>query len=433
VLAWPRSIGERLTDPQVEAILAHELCHAYRRDNFAAAIHMFVEAFFWFHPLVWWIETRLVDERERACDEAVLRLGSEPQVYADSILKTCEFYVESPLVCVAGVTGSDLKKRIETIIRNDPGERLNSWRKMLLAVAGIAAFVVPTVVGALNPSQLRAQSPAANIAASTAFEVTSVKVNTSGDRSLGNDANVHISRSAGGICSPWGWIGAAETCFQASNIALRDLIAYAYGPSGLVPPRPQIFNIPSQIDADHFDVVGRAAGNDRSEPFGDPQLIPMVRTLLADRFKLALHHESKTLPIYQLVFAKADRRTGPRLRPATADCVAKVEALRTGRGNAPPRRDPCLLESGRGYLKGGAIDMQGLAWVLSNRLNRVVRNQTGLAGMFEIDFTWDDLSGAPHGSSVSSALQEQLGLKLESADGPVDVLVIDYVERPKNN
>lgn len=76
---------------QVEAILAHELCHVRRRDNLAVALQMVVEALFWFHPLVWWLEQRLVDERERACDEEVIRLGSEPQSYAESILKTCEF------------------------------------------------------------------------------------------------------------------------------------------------------------------------------------------------------------------------------------------------------------------------------------------------------------------------------------------------------
>ena len=113
MLLWPRSIGARLSDEQVEAILAHELAHVRRRDNLTAAIHMVVQSVFWFHPLVWWLGARLVDERERACDEDVIRLGSEPQVYAEGILKTCEFYVESPLACVSGVTGSDLKKRIE--------------------------------------------------------------------------------------------------------------------------------------------------------------------------------------------------------------------------------------------------------------------------------------------------------------------------------
>ena len=108
VLLLPAGITERLTKPQLEAVLTHEQCHIQRRDNVTAAIHMIVEALFWFHPLVWWIGARLVEERERACDEDVLRLGSEPQVYAEGILKVCKFYVESPLTCVAGVTGNHL-------------------------------------------------------------------------------------------------------------------------------------------------------------------------------------------------------------------------------------------------------------------------------------------------------------------------------------
>ena len=102
----------QLTPDQLEAVFAHELCHVRRRDNLTAALHMIVEAVFWFHPLVWWLGARMVDERERACDEDVLRLGGEPQVYAESVLKVCEFYLESPVACVAGVTGSNLQKRM---------------------------------------------------------------------------------------------------------------------------------------------------------------------------------------------------------------------------------------------------------------------------------------------------------------------------------
>jgi beta-lactamase regulating signal transducer with metallopeptidase domain len=115
-LLWPRGIGAYLDDSQIEAILAHELAHVSRYDNLIAALQMAVQAVFWFHPLVWWIGARLVDERERACDEDVLRHGSEPQVYAESILRTCRFSIESPLACVAGVTGADLKRRIQTIM-----------------------------------------------------------------------------------------------------------------------------------------------------------------------------------------------------------------------------------------------------------------------------------------------------------------------------
>jgi uncharacterized protein (TIGR03435 family) len=125
---------------------------------------MIVEAIFWFHPLVWWIGARLVEERERACDEGVLSLGSEPQVYAEAILNVCKLYVESPLACVSGVTGSDLKKRIEAIMTNRMVFRLNFAKKAALAVAGIAALAVPIVVGTMNAPRLRAQSPPAAIA-----------------------------------------------------------------------------------------------------------------------------------------------------------------------------------------------------------------------------------------------------------------------------
>src|SRR5437867_8414411 len=116
VLLLPTGISNRLSDAQLKAIITHELCHVRRRDNLAATLHMLVEAVFWFHPLVWWIGARLVDERERACDEAVLSLGSEPHEYAQGILNVCKLYVESPLVCVSGVTGSDLKRRIHAIL-----------------------------------------------------------------------------------------------------------------------------------------------------------------------------------------------------------------------------------------------------------------------------------------------------------------------------
>ncbi len=86
VLLLPAGIVDRLTTPQLEAVLAHELCHVRRRDNLTSAIHMIVEAVFWFHPLVWWIGARMIEERERACDEEVLRLGIESRPYAEAIL-----------------------------------------------------------------------------------------------------------------------------------------------------------------------------------------------------------------------------------------------------------------------------------------------------------------------------------------------------------
>src|ERR1700722_9067815 len=96
VLIWPQGISEHLPDPHLRSILVHELWHVHRKDNMAAAMHMLVEAAFWFHPAVWWVGAQLVEERERACDEQVLGLGNEPSVYAESILKACKFCIESP-------------------------------------------------------------------------------------------------------------------------------------------------------------------------------------------------------------------------------------------------------------------------------------------------------------------------------------------------
>lgn len=165
VLLLPEGIVDRLTPSQLEAVLAHELCHVRRRDNLFATVHMIVEALFWFHPLVWWIGARLVEERERACDEDVLNLGNQPRVYADAILNVCKLYTESPLVCVSGVTGANIRRRIEAIMTNRRGQTLNRAKKILLAAAGLAALAGPVVVGIVigigHVPAILAQSPVA--------------------------------------------------------------------------------------------------------------------------------------------------------------------------------------------------------------------------------------------------------------------------------
>jgi beta-lactamase regulating signal transducer with metallopeptidase domain len=150
VLLLPDGIAIRLTQVQLRAILAHELCHVRRRDNLTAAFHMLVEAVFWFHPLVWWLGARIVDERERACDEEVLQDGSHAEIYAETILKVCEFYLESPLTCMSGITGSDLKKRMERIMRNQVGENLKIRKKLLLATVVMVALALPVLVGVMT-------------------------------------------------------------------------------------------------------------------------------------------------------------------------------------------------------------------------------------------------------------------------------------------
>jgi uncharacterized protein (TIGR03435 family) len=441
VLLWPRRIADRLGDEQVEAILAHELSHVRRRDNLAAALHMTVQALFWFHPLVWWLGARLVDERERACDDEAIRLGSEPRVYAESLLKTCELFVESRLACVSGVTGSDLKRRIEAIMSHDAERALSTWRKVLLASAVAAVIVAPVGVGALQAPHLRLQAPPAASDKLT-FEVASIKPNRSGD------GRVEIFGEPGGR-------------FTATNITPAVLIRQAYrlrgAPFAGSGSDSLIAGAPAWVYSDRFDIVAKA---DTKAPAN--QMSAMVRSLLAERFKLQAHLESREQLVYALVLARNDGQLGPRFRQSAVDCATLAAArgrgptLDGGSGGgargasgsqgpaplAPGERPPCGLRIGPGNMIGGGVMLAQLTNTLSPFVQRIVLDRTGLNGGFDIDLRWTpDVRGrgaSPEGPptidpdtpSIFTAVQEQLGLRLESTTGQVDVLVIDHVEPP---
>ena len=160
VLLWPEGMSARLGDAHLAAILAHEVRHVRRRDNLAAAIHMLVEAIFWFYPLVWWLGSRLLLERERACDEEVVESGGDRQVYAESILKVCQFCVASPLACLSGVAGGDLKKRMVYIMTERIPHKLDLGKKLLLGSVGLATLAVPIAFGLATGTPARAGSAA---------------------------------------------------------------------------------------------------------------------------------------------------------------------------------------------------------------------------------------------------------------------------------
>jgi bla regulator protein BlaR1 len=395
VLLLPEGITDRLTPAQLEAVLAHELCHVQRRDNLTGAIHMAVEAVFWFHPVVWWIGSRLVEERERACDEEVLRASNDPETYAEGILNVCKFYLESPLVCVSGVTGADLRKRIEAIVSCHPAHRLSFTRKLLLAAAGTIAVAGPIVIGLTDSARLRAQSQPAT---SPAFEVASVKLNKSGTR--GGRINTEAGR------------------LTITNIPLVTCILAAYELQ-----RYQFSGEPGWVGTERYDIVAKA-----DTPVGDHQLMLMLQGLLAERFKLASHHATKELPGYALVVGK----NGPKLH--------EVEVA----GKGWVRNNP-------GGMTGQEVSMRELALSLSARLGLPVVDLTGIKGVYELKLEWTpdasqsknlaeakdnplvEFTGDPNGPSIFTALQEQMGLKLEPRKVPTETVVVDHIERPSEN
>jgi hypothetical protein len=303
VLLLPTGITDRLTPAQLEAIVAHEMCHVRRRDNLATAIHMGVEALFWFHPLVWWLGARLTEERERACDEEVLLMGSEPQVYAESILKICELYLESPLPCVSGVTGANLRKRIEGIMTNRIAVRLSLAKKVALAAAGIAALGLPVVTGLMSTAA-RAQSASPHPAPGgfPKFEVVSIKPCKPGVTKGGGPPVFGAGSSPGRL---------RIRCGILADIDNTGMIQVAYNRYAggylnsfrMVP----IEGGPDWIHTERFEIDATSDGH--------PTLLmmqgPMMQTVLEDRFKLKIHRETRQGPVYELALGKGS----PKLKP----------------------------------------------------------------------------------------------------------------------
>jgi beta-lactamase regulating signal transducer with metallopeptidase domain len=147
VLMLPDGIQARLSPQEMDAILAHELCHFRRRDNLTAAIHMLVESLFWFHPLVWRLGCRLMSERERACDEAVLAAGNDPRVFAQGILNVCRFTIQAPQACASALSGANLRMRIETILANRPARRLGRGQKFGLSILAALSLLLLVLAG----------------------------------------------------------------------------------------------------------------------------------------------------------------------------------------------------------------------------------------------------------------------------------------------
>jgi uncharacterized protein (TIGR03435 family) len=420
VLFLPAGISDRLADAQLDAIVTHELCHVRRHDNLAAAVHMLIEAIFWFYPLIWWIGARLVDERERACDEEVLRLGSDPQVYAEGILKVCEFYLESPLFCAAGVTGSNLKKRIEAIMIHRIAHNLDFSRKLLLSAAGLLSFAGPVVLGLLHTPQSRAQSQAQSASASpSAFETATIKPNKTGEPMAG-----FLIQGKNGRAMMF-----KPDRFMATNVTLRALIQVAYGVQ-----ESQIVGGPAWLGSENYDVEARmdSSAVERQRNLapeqGKSEKLRMLRALLAERFKFASHRETKELPAYVLGIVD----NGPKFHEARpGDTYVNGPTGPDGR----PIGGGTLVQPERGKLVGQGVVIAELAKTLSlNQLGRTVVDQTGLKGKYDFTLQWapDANSDSPH-ASLLAAMEEQLGLKLESKESPVEVLVVDNAEKPSGN
>lgn len=164
VLLVPERLVDRLTRQELDAIVTHELAHFRRRDNLTFAVHMLSEILFWFYPPVWWLGRRLLLERERACDEAVLTAGHDAQVYGESILKVCRFQLPASHGWSAGAAGSDLRTRMAAILSETPIARVTAAKRALVVTAFAAAVAAPLLVGIVSMPAADAQDAPADSA-----------------------------------------------------------------------------------------------------------------------------------------------------------------------------------------------------------------------------------------------------------------------------
>lgn len=409
VLLWPCSISEHLDDPHLQAVLTHELCHVQRRDNLAAALHMLIEALFWFHPLLWWLGARMIEDRERACDETVIELGSQRRIYAESILRVCEFCLSSPLTCVSGVTGADLKKRMVHIMNDRMVLKLNFTRKLLLWTAACLALAIPIVYGLFNPTSGRAE---ADSMGAPRYTIVSIQPHPA-ETSEFPRAKMMLSL--------------IDSNFKARGVSAETLIQLAYHV-----PDTQVVAAPDWLGSARFDIdakVDKATADQMQKLTEDQRSAlggPMLQGLLADQFKLKVHQEARDLPVYELTIA---------------DGGSKLHKQADGRHG--------LMKFGMGELTSSGAPLDLLAAQLSMRLGRTVVDKTGLAGNYAYSLHWtpdadeqarmrhDEMIAPDTAATTSSApplltaIQEQLGLTLQPQTDRVQVLVIDHIEQPE--
>jgi uncharacterized protein (TIGR03435 family) len=423
-VVWPAIVfpldARTWHEADVRRALTHELEHVRRRDWVTLGLARAICAVYWFHPLVWLANRQLCVNAERACDDAVLR-DSHAFGYADQLVTLVErslAQARRPLLAMAN--RSEFSTRLHAVLntRQQRGPA-GVWARITVTVVAVAsvALLAPlrTVASALGqrPSTGRPQ-----------FEVASIRPSTSEF-----DRIMHVRPLPDRL---------------TADATVQVLMQYAYSVSPF-----QLLGGPSWLRSARYEINAKA-----DAPVASDQLFLMLRSLLEDRFVLKTHRETRESPVFTLV----SHRDGVRLpAPKEGVCVDSTgdAALewRGGRmavpGELAPANGRCgsaIVTLGRDgmQLHGGSIAMAELVRALSMLFGRSVIDKTGFSALFDLRlvFVPDDETPAlpppPPGSSIagvslSRALQEQLGLRLQSATGPVEVIVVDQVERPSAN
>jgi uncharacterized protein (TIGR03435 family) len=245
------------------------------------------------------------------------------------------------------------------------------------------------------------------------FEVASIRPNKSSETRNGADA------------APSGRV-------TVTNMTLYNLVrnAFELQPHELVSGE----RMPSWVESERWDIV--AQGPPLKDPASQQLLRQMLRNLLVDRFKLSSRRETREVPVYALVLSRSDRQLGPQIRPSTLDCAAQIAAARAP-GTARGSIQQCGRRVGPGYMATFGTPLKDFAAALSTPAGRFVLDATGLTDRFDLELKWNpepgttDAGGVADRASLFTAVQEQLGLRLEARRAPINVFVLETADRPE--
>jgi uncharacterized protein (TIGR03435 family) len=413
-----------LPPEHLEALLLHELAHIRRHDYLVNILQSVAEALLFYHPAVWWVSGHIRAERELCCDDVAVSASGDALTVARALAQL-ESYRVAHLAAAVAANGGSLSNRIARLLgQSRPPVRAGLGP----GVVTVAVLLVAAAYGLFGQSE-----------AHPAFAVASIKQNASN----WSDRTQH---PMGVRYQPGGRL-------TAINASLMLLIQFAYADHDRAmlghsqPLLAEVVGGPAWIDSLGYDIEAKPEGAT------DPKHAwLMLQTLLADRFKLALHRETRDLPVYDLTAAKSGLKLPA---PKDVDCVSFPPGATPQ--HVPGKVDcgyvPLLMEAGRLRMEGSKVHMADLIRELTMATGRPVLDKTGFTGEFDLNLSFapddalmglpgnrgpDDSGGArlPAGRDLTNlfaALEEQLGLKLTPAKGPVEVLVIDHAERPAAN
>ena len=434
---------ERWRPAQLDAVLTHEQAHARRRDPLVQWLALLNRAVFWFHPLAWWLERRLAALAEEACDAAVLAAGHSPQDYSRYLLEMARAVRRRggrlQLVGMA-MPGTGLPRRLQRIFDQQPARssRARVIGTVVLCAISSAVFAVGSLTPAGSPSQ---NAPAER----RRYDAATVKPCQAEERptgARGTFGGTNASVSPGRFSVPCVTAGQLIYLAYAAAGAREDERLINDDPGTAASPQ-KVRGGPDWVHSprDKYAVEATAPGeSERTVLMG-----VMLRTLLEERFRLKLHRETEEVPMLAMTVSKA----GLKVKPMKEGDCAPYDGSTIDFNATKPTCGNLTMVGVDGHTRWtfGGFTLRSLAMSVSRALGLHVIDRTGIAGEFimQLDFRReprpgenaareasgrDAVSALGDAPPLATALEDQLGLKLESVRGPRGYLVIDRIERP---